>query len=187
VLPAYIRYFAETSDTPLGRAALGFCKSLLRVAAVKLVSIPGGLSALQGEWQQFDELLLTPTEGSYVNVVCTHPSRWACKATIRPPTHVWNEAAGEYLPQQFGEPISGTIELYTVGVRNVLLVGKMPITKGDLITGAKYEAIVCQNVADMAVWKKHAPTCGALLVSSPGIDHLSIRAAVLGPSAEATP
>jgi len=180
VLPAYIRYFADTSDTPLGRAALGYCKSLLRIAPVKVIGTPGGFAAMQGEWRQFDELLLTPMAGDYyVNVVCAHPQRWAYTQAIQPPTHAWSDETGDYAPVTDGKPVSGMVELYTMGVRNVLLVGKMPITKGELLTGAKYEAIVVKSISEIDIWKRHCAACGELVFARPG-DHDAVRAAVIG-------
>jgi hypothetical protein len=77
--PSFIRYFAQTDDGPLGKLALEYLRSMLRVAPVRLVSISGGLS---GAWHRFENLLMTPMAGDYVNAVCVYPEKWVWTTSV---------------------------------------------------------------------------------------------------------
>lgn len=78
-----IRYFAAIDDTPLGKMAMAYCESMVKLGhQVRLIS--STVANLQvdargkgdSEWGKFRRLLLTNLNGSYVNVVCTEPEYW---------------------------------------------------------------------------------------------------------------
>lgn len=153
-LPRFIRYFADTSDTPLGRAALEYCKSLCRIAPVRVVSLSGGF---YGPWLRYTELGFTPMDGTYVNAVCCHPSKWVMELSVPMPEQDIDLEAGPVGdPARPTEVASGSVELRTAGVRNVLFVVNCATTPEQRATQALYEAVVFD------------------------LDHAVIRAAVLG-------
>jgi hypothetical protein len=79
----FIRYFARTDETPLGRAAEAYCDALVATGApVRLV--PTRVAELQLDrrgrsssvWDRHRDLLITPMTGIYANVVCGEPADW---------------------------------------------------------------------------------------------------------------
>lgn len=140
MLPSFIRYFADTSDTPLGKAALEYCKSLCRIAPVRVVSLSGGL---YGPWSPYAELAWTPMEGVYVNAVCCHPSRWVMVMAVPMPDTDIDMVVGPIGdPKRPAEVATGRVELRTAGVRNVLFVVVPPTTPDQHQTAAQYEAVI---------------------------------------------
>jgi len=80
----YIRYFARTDDSDLGRAAAAYCDALVATGhAVRLVSTR--VAELQVDrrghsssiWDRHRSLLITPMNGGFANVVCSEPGDWA--------------------------------------------------------------------------------------------------------------
>lgn len=79
----YIRYFARTDDTDLGRAAAAYCDALVATGLpVRLV--PAHVAELQldrrgrssSSWDRHRNLLITPMDGVFANVVCGEPVDW---------------------------------------------------------------------------------------------------------------
>lgn len=79
----YIRYFARTDESGLGRAAAAFCDVLVatgipvrlvstRVAELQVDKHGNSLSV----WDRHRQLLITPMDGRFVNVVCGDPNDW---------------------------------------------------------------------------------------------------------------
>jgi hypothetical protein len=164
-MTGFIRYMAATDDSPHGVAAREYLGSLLRIAPVRIVSMTE--RGLAGRWTHFMSLLGTPVTGTFVNVVSCAPERWA-----------WRQSVPAPICDSMGAPtetISGDLELYTAGVRNVLLVGgSSGIVRADV--ALKYEAVV---VADPYVASKLEHP-HATLVGIPVTDHHLLRRAVLG-------
>lgn len=175
-LPDFIRYFAETADTPLGNIALDYLKSLLRIAPVRVIATGGNWD---GRWAHYRELCLTPMVGTYVNAVCVHPSRWRYRQDVATQGQMFGPeaAAEESVPAR--ETISGTVELYTSGRRNVLFAGKMPLVQAELDAALKYEVIVCRSLEDAGVFLKRGQL--NTWVAPPG-DHANVRTAIVGSS-----
>jgi hypothetical protein len=133
----WIRYFACTDDSPVGRVALSYLKALCRVARVRLcpLEVPIG-----PRWEPYAKLALTPMHGPYVNVVCAARSQWTWTQVVTMPK-TENSPAGTAID---------TIELYTAGVRNVLIAPSEP-PEGDLweahrLSAMKYEAVIVPPV-----------------------------------------
>ncbi len=79
----YIRYFARTDESSLGRAAAAYCAVLrntglpvrlcsTRVAELQLDRAGKSTSV----WDKHRDLLITPMNGSFVNVICGEPADW---------------------------------------------------------------------------------------------------------------
>lgn len=80
----FIRYFARTDDSDLGRDAAAYCDALVATGApVRVVSTR--VAELQFDrrgrsssvWDRHRDLLITPMVGNYANVVCGDPADWA--------------------------------------------------------------------------------------------------------------
>jgi hypothetical protein len=79
----FIRYFARTDDTDLGRVAAEYCDALVGTGIpVRLVSTRVAELQLdarghyKGAWHRHRQLLITPMDGGFVNVVCGEPRDW---------------------------------------------------------------------------------------------------------------
>jgi len=79
----YIRYFARTDDSDLGRAAAAYCDALVATGApIRLVSTrvaelqPDRNGRVTSLWDRHRNLLITPMDGDYANVVCGEPADW---------------------------------------------------------------------------------------------------------------
>lgn len=79
----FIRYFARTDESGLGRAAAAYCDALVETKLpVRLVSTRVAEIQLdrQGRsssvWDRHRQLLVTPMDGGFVNVVCGEPADW---------------------------------------------------------------------------------------------------------------
>lgn len=79
----FIRYFARTDETELGRAAAVYCDALVATGLpVRLVSTR--VAELQVDrrgrsssiWDRHRELLITPMDTRFANVVCGDPADW---------------------------------------------------------------------------------------------------------------
>jgi hypothetical protein len=80
----FIRYFARTDDSDLGRAAAAYCEALVATGVpVRLVSTRVAELQLDrrgrcaSPWDRHRDLLITPMDGAYANVVCSEPADWA--------------------------------------------------------------------------------------------------------------
>jgi hypothetical protein len=176
-----VRYLAQTDDTPVGQMALAYLKGILqaRVAPVRLVSIAGPLQ--DGPWMHYASLLVTPmVPGGYVNVVCCSPARWVWEQrtpmTRRlPDGNVAIETATQWR------------ELYTQGVRNVLLTNApLPLPERQQqtthwarwATAQRYEALVVPDARLHQVWSVVHPEVA--LIPTPVTDARSLGAVLLG-------
>lgn len=136
----FIRYFAATDASPIGLAALSYLKSLCRIAPVRVISKTGGMD---GPWVAYEQLLMTPMVGTYVNCVCTHPSAWAWTADVlMPAANLGAMGAATATGAPKGARAQGPQELYTDKVRNVLFVVEPPRTEAERATVIKYEAVL---------------------------------------------
>lgn len=79
----FIRYFARTDETDLGRVAAMYCDALVATGTpVRLVSTRVAELQLDGrgrshsQWSRHRALLTTPMDGDYVNVVCSEVADW---------------------------------------------------------------------------------------------------------------
>ncbi len=187
----FIRYFATTNDTPVGKAALAYLSSLLRIAPVRVVSKSG---QLEGQWRRFEQLIMTPMAGTCVSCVCTPPSQWIWEASVPMPAKnlgAQGAAVADAAPA-IGGTAKGTQELYTVPsktvLRNVLFVVQPPQTDAQRKTAARYEAVVISDglLAGYVTSYRNAPTNSGYPkhISVPVIDHDRIRECVLGTTSE---
>lgn len=136
-----IRFFACTDDSASGDVARLVLPALLGVAAVRVCSLTGEYS---GRWSRWAELGITPMSDRYVNLVCAPPERWEWAVHVPATSTDGSEAA--------------KLELWTAGVRNVLLApGPPPDRKGfpqRLVESAKkYDAFVCTAYSDFCAWR----------------------------------
>lgn len=79
----FIRYFARTDDSDLGRAAAAYCDALVATGVpVRLVSTRVAELQLDRRgrsssiWDRHRDLLITPMDARFVNVVCGEPADW---------------------------------------------------------------------------------------------------------------
>ncbi len=169
-----IRYFAETDDSNYGRLALEYLKALLRLAPVRAlsVSMPGAMSR---SWDAYYGLFMTSMGAPYVNVVCCHPRRWVWANRIQAPLR-----GGGF------EPIDSTTELYTVGVRNVLLTSgppsgapprHLPSALSQVAAARRYEAVVVPTATACASWIELGVSPS--IVAVPVVDLDALRVAIL--------
>lgn len=149
--PRWIRYFACTDDSPLGRIALIYLKALCRIAPVGLVPLEVPLGP---RWEPYFAGLRAPKVGTYVNVVCAPRSRWAWPQTVVVPP----------VDGKPGETHRGIIELHTVGVRNVLIAPVAPPTDHEreaAKTALKYDAVIVPpNMLE--AWRSLRPDAHAM-------------------------
>jgi hypothetical protein len=141
----YVRYFAATDSTPIGHVALDYLKSLLRVAPVRVASLSGGMT---GPWEHYAALMVTQMNGPFVNVVCCDPSRWTWVQSVPMPRRLVDGTL------DLSESASGRQELYTQGVRNVLITGADPAGLADELRSAalRYEQIIATSTAAHQSW-----------------------------------
>lgn len=79
----FLRYFARTDESDLGRAAATYCDALVDTGMpVRLVSTRAAELQLDGRgrshsiWDRHRTLLTTPMDGAYVNIVCGELADW---------------------------------------------------------------------------------------------------------------
>jgi hypothetical protein len=79
----FIRYFARTDDSDLGRDAAAYCDALVATGApVRVVSTRVAELQLDRRgrstsvWDRHRDLLITPMTGIYANVVCGEVADW---------------------------------------------------------------------------------------------------------------
>lgn len=166
VIP-WIRYFACTDDSPVGRVALMYLKALCRISRVRLCPLEVPIGA---RWEPYARLALTPMSGPYINVVCAARSQWTWTQVVTMPKT-------EHSPA--GTAID-TIELHTAGVRNVLIAPAEP-PEGDLweahrASALKYDAVIvppAQRARWSALREVHE-------MAEATIDIASLRSLILG-------
>lgn len=160
-----IRYFATTDWSTIGRVAHHYLSSLLRIGPVRLIS--GG--ELVGPWSYFQPLLITPITKSFINVVCTEPSRWAWTHRVSMPVN------GD--PSRL-EWAAEKMTLYTPGHRNVLLAGWGTRDKDQLSAAFRFEKLIVPSEAARDLWT--ASGAWPILIQVPVTEHEAFRDAVRG-------
>jgi hypothetical protein len=151
----YIRFFATTDDSTIGRAALGYVKALHRIAPVRLISISGGL--VIGGWRGVAALLGTPMDGPMLlNAWCCDRSRWTWVQKAAIPRHG--------MPP---EVIDQRMSLWTTGVRNAAFVLTPPKSKDEREVLERCDAIVVPSDSQVTDLLSQAPS---LIVSDIGVD-----------------
>ena len=167
--PSFIRLVADTDDSPLGNVALEYAKSLLRIAPLRVLGA-GAVPSFMGAWARYARLMTTPTNGAYVNVVATSASRWS-----------WNMVVKAPRADQTIETISQRLELWTAGVRNVLLALEMPKDEHQLQSALKYDAIVVPR-RDLSIYWSHKGRTVSVIETpvDPTRGHQTLRCAVVG-------
>lgn len=162
----FIRYFAQTDDSPTGRLALEYLRALVRLAPVRIATMSGGLSGL---WVHYAVLLGTPMTDLWVNAVCCPPARWSWVQKVQMPKMQDGRVVGT-------EVASERQELYTAGTHNLLLASEAP--PEDLSRCAtKYEAVVVTSHSLMTIWEERTGR-RPLVIPVPVLDHASMRLAV---------
>lgn len=146
----FIRYLAATDERATGRLALEYLKAFLRLRlSVRVGSVTGGLI---GAWEHYSQLLATPMDGPFVNVVCCDPNRWIWSQRVPMPT---KKADGTLVFD--GDVAEGVQELRTDGVRNVLIVNQGATDSTPFGSAERYDAIICPT-ADLALcWEPLRP------------------------------
>ncbi len=135
----WIRYFATTDDSPAGRVALTFLKAMVRIWHVRAVGLSAEASESWMPWLR--RLGATAAVGhDFVTVVCAPPERWTWVHTVH---------ARRRKETDPPEVIQGRLELYTAGVRNVLIAPFPPTNAHESETARKYDVIL---VADLQGW-----------------------------------
>jgi hypothetical protein len=168
----FLRLFVSADESPAGLLALAYLPSLLRIAPVRLID-PRRLiiGVLDGPWAKYSTLLGTPMTGPMINVVCTPPDRWTWVQKVT--------ATKKDDPASEKETVSGRCELYTAGVRNVLITSQTHVSRmvdawsEQANAAAKYEAIV----VPVATAAFAAPT---YVIPTPVTDHAALRRTILG-------
>lgn len=149
-----VRYFADLTSGPVGKLACWWLSRALfdvPMLRLRLVSA-GGPAELDGIWKPYTHLLQTPLEPTYMNVVCCESHRWCFDTEV------------------------GTVEIYTPGIRNVLIVPgpakqsregagvqserlvEPSYPPQQLASALKYEIVVV-HPQDMKWWLEQSPKC----------------------------
>jgi len=176
----FIRYLAATDLSPIGLIALEYLRGLLRIGPVRLASMTGGLQ--DAAWQPYAQLLATPMDGDFVNVVCCDPSRWTWLQKVQMPKRTLDGKL--VLP---GEVASGWQELYTEGVHNVLIAGeKYPhkLSLEQATTARRCQALVVPEYAMQVSWNspqvaRRRRLEDTTVIPVPVTDIAALRAAVI--------
>ncbi len=161
----FLRYMADTTDTTAGELALEYLRGLLRICPVRVASMTAGLA---GRWEHYAALLTTPMHGAYINVVCCAPASWS-----------WEQVVS--MPQRNGKPETARhrIDLYTAGVRNVLIAGRAPTEPAQIATARQYECLIVPSEIARMGWEMNgAPDANVIPI--PVTDHDAFRALVMG-------
>lgn len=175
----FIRYLAATDSSPIGMLALGYLSGLLRIAPVRVGSMTGGVS---GRWEHYARLLATPMGEDFVNVVCCAPERWVWDQRVTMP-----KRTPDGTPDPAGEVTSARQELYTAGVRNVLIASSLVSVDGRIgvrvVSALRYEAIVAADEASRDFWscmqRANAIPLDLHLIPLPVTDHAALRSVVM--------
>lgn len=185
----HIRLWAATDLSESGTLALEYARALVRIAPVRLISVTG---LLEGSWRSMQRLLETPMVTPLVNVVCCDEGNWIRTIRVGMPEEDRMQASiasGKVQSAKVKtEPMDR--ELYTVGVRNVLVARELPSALAFSRTAAKYESIVVPTHELQLAWTSNQarwlhdikcdtgpiPSC----IKLPIVDHRELRVAVIG-------
>lgn len=172
-----LRYLAQTDETDVGIVALEYLKSLLGVGQVLLRPIASSITVeTAGKWAPYTPLLQTAACTPYVNIVCGAPHLWSWVQRVQMSKY---SPTGEFLSRDTAD---ARIELYTEGVRNVLLVASPPPTvpaalQDALTTALRYQAFIVPTIDLARQWGRH--DCRAQIFPVPIRDRSAFRTAVL--------
>ena len=126
----FVRYFAQTDDSPTGNLAFAYMIAMVRMEVpIRLVSVCGAqvMSDEDGvdidRWSRFRNELVTPVPKDFINVVCTEPAHWR--------------------------------RLLTRGFQNVLVVTGDPPDEREAMAAFDYESILCAKQSDVVKWTSH--------------------------------
>lgn len=166
-----IRYFAGTHASSTDAVALEYLKGLLRVAPVRLLSISGGMN---NRWEPYAALLATPMTMPYVNVVCCPPARWTWVQQVEMPNL---DPQGQVTSV---ETASSRVELYTVGVRNILIATHPPDPIRDepgLASALRYQAVIVPTMDLWEAWER--VDCHPHVIPLPVTDYQALRGVII--------
>lgn len=161
----FIRYFAATGDTPAAAFAFEYIKALMRMGPrVRLCSMSGWMV---GPWEYLSTLTMTEMRGTMINVVCCEPDHWT-----------WNVP----IPKRGADEIdtedqAARCELYTAGVRNVLIATAKTAKAHEIATALKYEVLIVPDEELADFWR--AAGGNPLVVPRPADDYLELRRVVM--------
>lgn len=151
----HIRLWAQTDITSSAVLALEYARALVRYAPVRLITVSG---LLEGPWRAMARLLETPQVMPYINVVCADQEHWTRTITVGMPEQdgMRTAIATGKTPQKVKSEAMER-ELYTVGIRNVLIALALPTLPRYAIAANKYEHVIVptQELADQ--WGKAMP------------------------------
>lgn len=172
----HIRLWAPTDQSPSAVLALEYARALVRYAPVRLITTTG---KLLGAWADMKRLLETPMPAPLLNVVCCDEENWVRSIKVGMPEEDRMHASiatgkvdtGKVKTEEFDR------ELYTVGVRNVLIASKLPSALVFARTAAKYESIVVPTHELQLAWTSNQ----ALLLSGEPRDSDGWRRFASGP------
>lgn len=189
----YIRVFASTDGGAVSNVALEYVRSLIRAAPIRLISVSG---LLDKSWMIFERLLTTDMSGRMLaNVVITEPQYWVKQLKIPMPKRnpmaemIAARSSGQFSSEERAqaprpgsvEVAESTVELYTAGVRNVIVLASAIRSPVQIKAALRYEAAITPNRNDAAQGS------GELLplhIGAPVQHHNMLKAVVLGPSPE---
>lgn len=146
----FIRFFAATDHSPVSELAWAFMRRMMRIRPVRVISLSGGMA---GRWNGYNALLVTPQVGTFVNVVCSDPGRWTWITRAAAPRTQLTGAELAGGAEAETETITERAELWTEGVRNVLIARDAPRSAAELATAGKYDVII---VPDLQTGSKFA-------------------------------
>jgi len=143
-----VRYLAQTDDSkPIGATARAWLDVMLALPVDNLRILSTIPSGFAGSWNDHAALAMTelPPEQPIVNVVCCSPQRWA-----------WHVSIAVSATTSV-TPISGDVELYTEGMRNVLIIprGIYPRSKLEVYSALKYQAMIVTDESEAVWWRGH--------------------------------
>lgn len=190
VTPSYLRVFAVTAGGESSRLALEYTKSLLRIAPVRLIPADGA-----GVWTGYESLTVTSAVGHYINVVIATPHAWVRTMKMHLPPKK-DPFVGEALASSWEiSPALGRVssvplaqpevyieraELWTVGVRNVLIALAFAKDQFQLESARKYDAVIVPAEVNAAPWRRSGVQ--PFVIGAPVVDHghKMLRALVTG-------
>jgi hypothetical protein len=149
----YLRYMAATDGSPASSVAWEYLCLFMRIhPRIRVASVSAG--GMRGRWEMAMPLLSTPMVGPFVNVVCCDPSRWTWVQTCSMPN-----------PDGSSSDAVARMGLYTVGVKNVLIVHTAQVSPEQRQAALAYEAIVAPSEEVASAW---LPACTHVITPTDG-------------------
>lgn len=195
--PSFIRCYAATGVSEASRLALGYVKSLLRIAPVRVIPADGA-----GIWPGYESLLSTKAAGSYINVVACGPDAWCRTHRIpmprKPDPFVGHPLSSSWTLDQTSRPSSvekieppppevmiERVDYWTAKVRNVLFAAAPPRDQWQLEAARKFDVIVVPSNHAKYHWgRQMSDLTRVVMIEPPASDygHAAIRAALIPPA-----